>query len=1405
MADRTVKVTYVISDDGTLRVLDEASRKLRQVGEDARGAAAKSSLAFTDLQAKVIAFNQGLALVQQTAQAAARVVHDFAVAPLEGIDALKELSNAIGLSVEDLTSLRVAAKLGGAELSELGRSVVFFQRQLDDARRGGAKLSIFEQLGIDFSRGRGTLDILADTGVKLSNLTDSVRRTAVATELFGRNGGRALNVFNAELRQNIELNEKFGLTIREGVARNAERTADEIDLLRLSTAAAREQFATGFSPAVRAAAAALTELSEASLAVGETQEQTKSWAETIGQALGEGVAFQIKKTSAEVGLLGQALAAVGRGAGEAATELAETIEVANRTGDLELAADAWLKYWAAVRGQRQAFADRSPLGAIGQQDPNLVFGDPFTGTGSEPIPDPFLGGFSPDPRLGSFGDPFSGTGTQRYAGSTVQDIEDRRQKAEDARIRTQRSAEASASARVVQEKAALDLLERQVEAADQRIAREVELVGSQAERLQMVEAAETRLLSLAEQRDAHQREVLGAEIGVLLERKKQTDITAGELQLLDAQVSALEAQRDAIGTVSGEAVKVRDRFVDIRQEIERANRVTLDLGETLESSIARATDALLTNGRFGIGALAEDTGRALLTSFVGGLLKAQTAKDKFDVQIAENFTVTLPGFMRDGVETITDIWQSGLDLLGVAADDTVGNLAQSFDSGFRQIQSGAQSTAKIAATLLRNVVPGTLLLPGASESTTQIAGAQASQPVFDALGNVVGFESPASGSGQSSTGATGVQGSGGGGGGGGFDAGAVSLLAGVGIAGIAGTIAGPKSAVGESAQLGAALGAAGGAVAGIALGSTILPGIGTVVGAIVGIVVGAIIDAVQQKPTTGSIVRQEVDKLFFDAGLPRQQVYKLGEAGGLRAVGLDRPATQEELDFFSALIPRVGDQTFIDRVRADSKNLGAEGGDLERDILDAPPGVSDIRKSEGLALGLVLGEHSREAFAFTNTVANNFSLLDVSEAEARRQLRKAADSAGVTLENGIEEIQKKYLMGKLYQDDTTPENESAQQLFIGIEGLVKLFEDDLPAGIDVAGIAMKHFSDEAGLDIAGFNKELERTKDLLSDVEKAAETGLSGGIGQTLLLGVNANRLRDAGRPSDEVNDAVRDTRVALQSSLADSIREGMIEGIETGLFNSIQDSAAWDALTAAVGQAVAGGDLSTIPMLIGDVVDTAMPAIIAMSDVVQEIQDQLSITPAGLYNRAGSLEEQVETRRFNALTPKQQEREIRRQIGDIDEQLATILEDGIIDESESVLAAKLLGERGDLGIKLSDLADSRYTPGSARGRRLREEGLGITIDSADQLEQFGLQQEQLYQRVELETEKNTNALMTNSERIDHNSMLIEQNTQALNEQQQWLRTYFPGAGIGGGVGGGGSAGNYQQRRRYLDISQQRG
>ncbi|MGE0289028.1 MAG: hypothetical protein AB7P16_22285, partial [Bradyrhizobium sp.] len=1357
MADRTVKVTYVISDDGTLRVLDEASRKVRQVGEDARAAATKSTLAFTDLQAKVIALNQGLALVQQAAQTAARFINEFAVAPLQGIDAFKELSNAIGLSVEDLTSLRVAAKLGGAELSELGRNVVFFQRQLDDARRGGAKLSIFEQLGVDIGRGRATLDILADTGAKLSTLSDTVRRTAAATELFGRGGGRALNVFNAELRENIELNNRMGLTITGSVARSAERTADDIDKLSLSITATREQFAIGFTPAIRAATAALNDLNGASQAVGDSAEQTKSWAQTIGEALGNGLAFQTKKAAAEYGVLFEALAMVKRGAGEAATELGETIAIANKTSDIELAADAWLKYWAAVRGQRQAFADRSPLGAIGQQDPNLVFGDPFTGTGFEPIPDPFLGGFSPDPRLGSFGDPFSGTGTQRFAGPTDDEIadaqqraEDARRRAEEARARAQRSSEASAEARVIAEQSALKLLEQQLESVDSRLSRELALADTQAERLAAAAAGEAQLLALAEQQDARQRAVLDAEIAVLAEKKKQADITAGEQQLLDAQIAALNAERDALGNVSGEAVKVRDRFVDIREEIERANRVTLDLGATLNSSVIRAADALLTRGDFDLSNLITDSGKALASSFIGGLLEAQAAKDKFDVQVAENFSVTLPGFMRDGVESITDIWRSGLDLLGLAADDTVSDLTQSFDSGFKQIQSGAQNTAKIAAALTRNAAAGTVVLQGATVATTQIAGAQASQPVLDSFGNIVGFESSASGVGQSSTGATGVLG-GGGGAGGGFDAGSISLLAGVGIAGIAGTIAGPKSAVGESAQLGAALGAAGGLVVGTAIGSTILPGIGTVVGAIVGIVVGSIIDAVQQKPTTGSIVRQEVDKLFFDTGLPRQQVYKLGEAGGLRSVGLDRPATQEELDFFSALIPRVGDQVFADRVRADSKRLGLEGGELEQDILNAPPGVSDIRKSEGFALGLTLTEHSREAFAFANTVANNFALLDVSVEEARRQLAKAARAAGVTVESGIEEIQKKYLMGKLYQDDTTPENESAQQLFIGIEGLVKLFEDDLPAGIDVAAIAMKHFTDEAGVDIAGFNKELERTKDQLKEVEQAVEIGLRNGLPGATRGFAEVNRLTAAGRPAADIEKEMRNARVSIQSSLADSIREGMIEGVETGLYNSIQDSPAWDALTEAVGKAVAGGDMANIPLLIGDVVSTAMPALVTAAEIIQQIQDQLGVTPGALYGASTSIEEQIEGRRFNALTPRNREKKIRADLAATESELNAILADGVISESEAVRAEKLLRKKAELGFQLADEADARYAPGSVRGRRQREEGLGISQEAADQFEAFGIQQEQLYQRIESVTEQNTSTTEANTASVREN------------------------------------------------------
>ena len=60
MAQNEVKLVFKITDDGTISVLDQAGKKLGQVGETAKKASKEASDGFSGLQRSIITLNQGL-------------------------------------------------------------------------------------------------------------------------------------------------------------------------------------------------------------------------------------------------------------------------------------------------------------------------------------------------------------------------------------------------------------------------------------------------------------------------------------------------------------------------------------------------------------------------------------------------------------------------------------------------------------------------------------------------------------------------------------------------------------------------------------------------------------------------------------------------------------------------------------------------------------------------------------------------------------------------------------------------------------------------------------------------------------------------------------------------------------------------------------------------------------------------------------------------------------------------------------------------------------------------------------------------------------------------------------------------------------------------------------------------
>ena len=275
-----------------------------------------------------------------------------------------------------------------------------------------------------------------------------------------------------------------------------------------------------------------------------------------------------------------------------------------------------------------------------------------------------------------------------------------------------------------------------------------------------------------------------------------------------------------------------------------------------------------------------------------------------------------------------------------------------------------------------------------------------------------------------------------------------------------------------------------------------------------------------QAPTAGTQRKMGLEKLFGARRLPQQRDYNIGGHSGIRTQFLESAVDTSTLGEFAdvgfgANIPGLagsrqtlevlGSEFVVDRdgnlTRRRREHKVGAAGKLQRDLAtrrEQSPEVEAQRTREALGLGVILTGNLPGGVNVANTLTNNLLLLGVSAKEAKRQLRALADQAGVTLPNAVEEAQRLYSEGKFKDDPTTAVNEKSQQLFTTIDGITALYRDDLPAAIDVSALAMANFTEQAGVDIAEFNADLERAIKVFAgfDLKTSVVSGVTAPAGQ---------------------------------------------------------------------------------------------------------------------------------------------------------------------------------------------------------------------------------------------------------------------------------------------------------------------
>ena len=124
-------------------------------------------------------------------------------------DTYDKMSKRTNIAVETLSALGYAAKISGADLDTVEKSLRYLARGMNDAAQGvGESLEAFEYLNIEVldTEGnlRNTVDVLKEAATKLATMTDETKQIALATEIFGARYGTQLLPMLKEGREGIE-------------------------------------------------------------------------------------------------------------------------------------------------------------------------------------------------------------------------------------------------------------------------------------------------------------------------------------------------------------------------------------------------------------------------------------------------------------------------------------------------------------------------------------------------------------------------------------------------------------------------------------------------------------------------------------------------------------------------------------------------------------------------------------------------------------------------------------------------------------------------------------------------------------------------------------------------------------------------------------------------------------------------------------------------------------------------------------------------------------------------------------------------------------------------------------------------------------------------------------------------
>jgi hypothetical protein len=195
---------------------------------------------------------------------------------IDRADRMYEVSQSLGVAVEDLSRLQYAAELSGVSAENLEKSIRKLSVGLYDASQNatGPAATAFAAIGVSATDAAGkirpTIDVMGDLAARFERMPDGAAKTALAIKLFGRSGADMIPMLNegqAGLKAMYEEAERLGIVLDTETAAAAERFNDNLARLGKVQDGIVTRVTTGMLPAFDRLAASLLTVTKDSRAL----------------------------------------------------------------------------------------------------------------------------------------------------------------------------------------------------------------------------------------------------------------------------------------------------------------------------------------------------------------------------------------------------------------------------------------------------------------------------------------------------------------------------------------------------------------------------------------------------------------------------------------------------------------------------------------------------------------------------------------------------------------------------------------------------------------------------------------------------------------------------------------------------------------------------------------------------------------------------------------------------------------------------------------------------------------------------------------------------------------------------------------------------------------------------------